>query len=291
MIAAMAAEDTGLPISAAAARTGIPADTLRVWQRRYGLGASRQSAGGHRRYTRGDLERLREVQKLMVQGVPIGEAARSVLRAASIDLPLPVAAIPQTRQLAAAAGDLDGPAVRTLLGDHIAEHGALPTWEELLRPVLTAIGERWSSLPHGIAVEHLLSRAAALAFGDAVSGLRGTDGRAPDVLLTCVPGELHDLPLVALEAGLAELGVCAALLPIRTTLAGITDEAVRFGALTVLYAHADVGRWMSAPHIWPPGAPLLVAGPGWDPERLPAGTGHVNDLAGALRAVRELAPG
>lgn len=280
-----AAEDAGLPISAAAARTGIPADTLRVWQRRYGLGASRQSAGGHRRYTRGDLERLREVQRLLDQGAPIGEAARSVLRAGSLDLPLPEGAISVARRVAAAAADLDGPAVRTLLRDQVTARGVMSTWEEVLRPVLAAIGERWSSLPHGVAVEHLLSRSASLTFEEAMFEMTGTDRSAPQVLLTCVPGERHDLPLVALGAGLAERGIPALLVPTRATIADITDEALRYSALTVLYSHDVDGRWVSAPRIWPTEAPLLTAGPGWDLGQLPAGADHTNDLVDAVRKI------
>lgn len=278
------AEDAGLPISVVAARTGIAVDTLRMWQRRYGLGASRQSSGGHRRYTRGDLERLREVLTLLEQGVSIGEAARGVLRASSLDLPLPAEATPLAHRVAAAAADLDGPAVRRLLRDHIADRGVLSTWEELLRPVLAAIGTRWSSLPHGVAVEHLLSRAAVITLSETMPGQLGAARDAPTVLLACVPRDHHDLPLVALAAGLAERGIAAALLTSRSTIAEITDEAIRY-PLTVLYAHDLQGAWISLPSIWPHRLPLLVAGPGWDPARLPAGVGHTNDLADAVRAV------
>ena len=59
----------------------------------------------------------------------------------------------------------------------------------------------------------------------------------------------------------------------------------------MLYAHTRDERWISMPGIWPPGAPLLAAGPGWDPERLPDTAGYTNDLAGALRAVQRLTPG
>lgn len=282
-----AAEDSGLPISAVAARTGISPDTLRVWQRRYGLGASRQSAGGHRRYTSGDLDRLRAVQKLLEQGASIGQAARSVLREASLDLPLPTVSLPAARRLAAAAADLDGPAVRTLLRDHIRAHGVLPTWEDMLRPVLAAIGERWSSLPHGIAVEHLLSRAASITFGETMSEFHAAQRSAPTVLLACVPGEEHDLPIVALGAALAERGVTATMLPVSSTIAEIADEAIRYPALTVLYAHDADGRWLAAPRIWPSGSALLVAGPGWDRARLPASIRYTNTLAESVRVATD----
>jgi hypothetical protein len=101
---------------------------------------------------------------------------------------------------------------------------------------------------------------------------------------------LHDLPLVALGAALAERGVTAELLPTSARIADLTDEAVRHRALIVLYAHAFDERWGSIPRIWPPEAPLLLAGPGWARARLPTFAGHTDDLADALRAVLERLP-
>src|SRR5689334_12883185 len=68
-----------LSISQVARRTGLTTTTLRVWQRRYGLGASATSAGGHRRYSPADLARLRAARELIEQGLPTAEAARIVL--------------------------------------------------------------------------------------------------------------------------------------------------------------------------------------------------------------------
>jgi hypothetical protein len=55
--------------------TGIRAETLRAWGRRYGLGASQKSASGHRIYTQTDLEHLQIIGRLVGQGFRIGEIA------------------------------------------------------------------------------------------------------------------------------------------------------------------------------------------------------------------------
>ena len=39
--------------------TGVPAATLRSWERRYGLPTTLRSLGGHRRYTFAALNQLR----------------------------------------------------------------------------------------------------------------------------------------------------------------------------------------------------------------------------------------
>lgn len=62
-------------IGTVARLTGLKADTLRVWERRYGLGASQKSASGRRQYTQGDLEHLQLVAALVGSGARIGEIA------------------------------------------------------------------------------------------------------------------------------------------------------------------------------------------------------------------------
>lgn len=64
-------------IGTVARLTGLKPDTLRVWERRYGLGASHKSATGRRQYTQADLEHLQLVAALVTDGARIGEIAAS----------------------------------------------------------------------------------------------------------------------------------------------------------------------------------------------------------------------
>ena len=64
-------------IGTVARLTGLKSDTLRVWERRYGLGASYKSATGRRQYTQSDLDHLQLVSALVKQGIRIGEIAAS----------------------------------------------------------------------------------------------------------------------------------------------------------------------------------------------------------------------
>ncbi|ACZ84604.1 MerR family transcriptional regulator [Streptosporangium roseum] len=79
-----AEEEPGYGIGAVARRLGVPAPTLRTWNLRYGIGPSRRSPGGHRRYDAGDLRRLEEMNRLIRAGMPAADAAREVLRAAVV---------------------------------------------------------------------------------------------------------------------------------------------------------------------------------------------------------------
>ena len=64
-------------IGTVARLTGLKPDTLRVWERRYGLGASYKSASGRRQYTQADLEHLQLISALVNDGARIGEVASS----------------------------------------------------------------------------------------------------------------------------------------------------------------------------------------------------------------------
>ena len=62
-------------IGTVARLTGLKPDTLRVWERRYGLRPSHRSTTGRRQYTQADLEHLQLLATLVNTGVRIGEVA------------------------------------------------------------------------------------------------------------------------------------------------------------------------------------------------------------------------
>ncbi|MEJ2513980.1 MAG: MerR family transcriptional regulator [Gammaproteobacteria bacterium] len=64
------------PIRVVSRLTGINPVTIRAWERRYGLVCPQRTPGGHRLYSRADLDRLRSASRLISQGVPISQAAR-----------------------------------------------------------------------------------------------------------------------------------------------------------------------------------------------------------------------
>jgi methanogenic corrinoid protein MtbC1 len=54
--------------------TGIAADTLRAWERRYGLPMPQRSAGGHRLYSQRDIETIKWLMKRQMDGLSISRA-------------------------------------------------------------------------------------------------------------------------------------------------------------------------------------------------------------------------
>jgi MerR family transcriptional regulator, light-induced transcriptional regulator len=57
-----------------AERTGISAGTLRMWENRHGFPAPSRLPGGHRRYSAGDAEQVREVLRLRDEGMSLPAA-------------------------------------------------------------------------------------------------------------------------------------------------------------------------------------------------------------------------
>jgi MerR family transcriptional regulator, light-induced transcriptional regulator len=60
---------------AVARMVAMPVTTLRVWERRYGLGKAQRSAGGHRLYEAADVERLALIKRLTQRGHAVGALA------------------------------------------------------------------------------------------------------------------------------------------------------------------------------------------------------------------------
>lgn len=186
---------------------------------------------------------------------------------------------PAARGLARAALSLDADGCRRLLQAAIARDGVETAWEELARPVLVAIGERWESTGSGVDVEHLLTEVV-------LSSLRcappGTGPRsASSVLLACAEHEDHSLPLHVLAAVLGERGVTVRLLGARVPRRALADAVRRSGPAAVLvYATMppeDSGGLSELPRLRP--APrLFVGGSGWSGVALPGGTRRLLSL-------------
>jgi len=64
-----------LNIAALTRRTGVPPDTIRKWEQRYGVLQPERTSGGQRRYTELDVARVEWLKARLDEGFRIGEAA------------------------------------------------------------------------------------------------------------------------------------------------------------------------------------------------------------------------
>ncbi|MDQ7803065.1 MerR family transcriptional regulator [Amycolatopsis sp. A133] len=228
---------------AVARMLGLPASTLRAWHRRYDLPLSAPQTGSHRRYGRTDVDALLRMQHLIEQGLgPAAAAARAFRPGGRTDVGTLLTAVRRLKLDTAAA----------LLDAHLAGRGVPATWDELCRPALGALcgpdADRCIDLVHGL----------AWAIAAALHRIPAPTGAGPPVLLACVDGERHTLPLEALRAALAEQGRAALFLG-----ASIPESALRHAVDRV--RPAAVVLWSSHPVTPPSGLPvarIVLAGPG-----------------------------
>jgi len=62
------------PIGTVSEQTGVHSVTLRAWERRYGLLRPSRTPKGHRLYSQQDINRVKQVLRLLEQGVSVGRA-------------------------------------------------------------------------------------------------------------------------------------------------------------------------------------------------------------------------
>lgn len=301
----------GYGIGALARRLGVAPATLRDWERRYGIGPGGRSAGGHRRYRPADIARIEHMRRLVLDGMPPGEAARAALASESAlaaepaaqlpraapdlaawgaggrSLPLP-GRPPQARGLARASLALDGPAIAGMLDRALDSDGVVGTWERLAMPVLNAVGERSAADGSCIEVEHLLS-SQLLAALSARMGRLAEPLNLRTVLLACADDEEHSLPLYALGAALAERGVRTTMLGARVPPPALASAISRIGPAAAFIwsqtaASGDPAKLANIARQRPP-LRLFTVGPGW--RGTPPGGRAVSNLPEAVQQACE----
>ncbi|WP_177320446.1 MerR family transcriptional regulator [Lentzea waywayandensis] len=290
-----------LSVAAVARRLGVAPATLRTWDRRYGLGPTGHTVGRHRKYGPPDVARLELMQRALLRGASSAEAARFALDSKSSmthgvvpvapsggrGLKLPGASR-LARGLGRAAVAMDSIAVQEMLADSLASDGVITTWNEVVRPVLTAVAARWQLSGAGVEVEHLLNECVLAAFVRATPLVTAGRNHRP-VLLACMPEERHNLPLYPLAAELAHRGVVVrqlgAALPMDALAAAVRRTAP---SAVVLWAqlprYADPGVITALPRTRQQ-VRLFVGGPGWRRGVVTAPAERVEDLAAAADAV------
>ncbi len=197
-------------------------------------------------------------------------------------------ASPAARGLARAVLALDEKWISEVILATLARDGSVRTWGELILPVLSGLGTRYEQTGTCIEAEHLLSMAIIAAFSRRAADLPGkVEHRA--VLLASAQGEQHSLPLYALAAALAERGIDSRMLGSDLPYPALAAAVRRTGPGVVFLWSQVPGTGDPAvlPDLSPrrPGARLLLGGPGWDRDRMPASARLVSTLPEAVSEV------
>lgn len=271
-----------LSIGALSRATGIPVETLRTWEARYGFPVPERKPSGHRVYPLASVPRLRRVSEALARGHRAGDVVAA--SEASLDRLLsstaPAAAAPAASGLATVSGPLDPGLMlqvvrqfdaerltRLLLGE-AARLGPLEFLETQVAPAVREVGAAWERGEIDISHEHFFSEKV----GDLLRSLRlPLEERAegPLVVLATLPGEQHGLGLQMAGLTLSAAG-CRVLplgteVPLDEVVSLARDLSARAVALSVSLAHrgaATDGQVRRLRERLPRKAALLVGGQG-----------------------------
>jgi DNA-binding transcriptional MerR regulator len=235
--------------------TGIAADTLRAWERRYGLPMPQRSAGGHRLYSQRDIEIIKWLLKRQAEGLSISRAVdlwNEQLASGSDPLAAPVspAVLPASsanleslrRDWLAACFKYDTVAAEQILNQAFAVHSVEITCIEVMMRGLQEVGELWHKGRATVQQEHFASEIATRRL-EALISASPPPTRGETVLVACPPEEWHTFPSLLITLFLRRRGwnvvFLGAVVPterMEETIRSVAPKLVVLSAQTLMTA-------------------------------------------------------
>lgn len=292
----------GLSIGALERDLGIPKDTVRMWERRYGFPKPVRDNHGERIYPSDQVARLRTIRRLMDRGHRPGqlmtmapEALTGLLQgegSPSHNLPgeLPCGATDQLAALLALVRRHDVEGVRVQFDQALLRDGLERFVTRTIAPLCAMVGEAWVQGRLEIFEEHLFFEQVQSVLRTALATLPRAQGR-PRVLMTTFPGEHHQLGLLMAQALLSLEGAHCISLGTQTPVVDIaaaatandTDVvALSFSGFYPVNLALDGLKQLLA--AVPPGTEIWTGGNTWRRTRRPL------DGITLLRALEDIGP-
>ena len=211
------------PLRVVVHRTGLSADLLRAWERRYGAVTPTRTAGGQRLYSDRDIERLRLLHRATVGGRAISQVAALPLaelealvrddEAAQL-LPRPERDVAAAARAAAedfvgtclsAIDRMDAPALEGTLKRAALALSATQLIDTVVAPLLARIGDRWQAGALRPAHEHLASAVIHRILSWVIETFE-IPVAAPPIVVGTPAGQLHELGAMLAAATAAAEG-------------------------------------------------------------------------------------
>jgi len=230
--------------------TDIQADTLRAWERRYGVPSPQRSEGGHRLYSERDIETLRWLMQQQKEGLSISKAVDLLKELQTegkdpLTLPgeVPPAIVLETPDIAKlreewidAARNFDNARSDHIMSIAFANYPIKVVLAEVLQKGLVQIGDQWYRGKTTIQQEHFCSELAIRRLHALIAAAPAP--LQPDRILIALPaGEEHEvaplmLALLLRYAGwdVIYLGANVPTLQLETTLEQLKPRLVILSA-------------------------------------------------------------
>jgi DNA-binding transcriptional MerR regulator len=227
-------------------RADVNPETIRAWERRYGLLEPRRTRGGFRLYTDEDVRRVRAMRDHLGAGLAAAEAARLVVDtwspASQREAPVVVAGDlrTETSVLASALSRFDAAGANESLDRLLGTYSLDTVLDEVVVPYLSELGDRWERGEASVAEEHYASH---LLRGRLLGLARGWgQGGGPRAILACAPGEQHDLGLLCFALALRARGWRIDYLGADTPVGSIARLAHQIEPAAIVVAVEMEGR-------------------------------------------------
>ena len=227
-----------LPLRTVSRLTGLSADVVRAWEKRYGVVAPRRGPRGARLYSAAEIEHLRLLRRAVAAGRAIGDVAKlGDAELARLASQLEENGEPHTVEsgpielMLAALERFDAAALDRHLGDALLALGAREFIRHVAQPLLDEVGQRWSDGRLSIADEHLLSGLLRNLLAG-VMRMRGRR-RGATVLLATPAGERHEFGLLLAGMMVADADLTLCYLGTDVPAAEVTAAARRAEAAVV----------------------------------------------------------
>jgi DNA-binding transcriptional MerR regulator/methylmalonyl-CoA mutase cobalamin-binding subunit len=199
-------------IKAASQATGLSVETLRAWERRYGIVEPRRDESGRRVYLPEDVLRLRRLREATDRGHPIGRLATLSDEALSgLLAEAPAAIVARSApeafvvRMLEAARDYRAAECEQALVLAIALLDPRQLASEVLHPLLSEVGERWHRGEFAIAQERMISSAVRRHLGLVLDAIN-RNARREQIVFATLPGERHEIGLLMAAVACANHG-------------------------------------------------------------------------------------
>jgi len=233
------------PMRVVARLTGLTADTIRVWERRYEAVKPDRTMGNKRRYSDEQVRRLVLLRRATELGHSIGQVARlednelrrmigDMAPAASSQSSL-YGALVEDYLEAVLAFDVQG--AESILNRTAAIIPPMQLTFDVILPLMRRIGELWSRREITIAHEHIVSGQLRSLLGTLIRHTEPVAG-APRVIVGTPPGHLHEFGAIIGAFIAASRGLEPIYLGTNLPLEEIDDAATQAKADLVLMSIA-----------------------------------------------------
>lgn len=268
-------------------QTGVPAPTLRAWERRYGILTPRRAENDYRLYSERDIMLVLWLREQVEVGLTISQAiallrsAEPARRRSRRSRPLANAAEPENGTSAQPVASLalselrgallnaflalDEQAVNQIIAQAIAVYPVEDVCLSLIAEALREAGQRWATGQLSITCEHFAS-ATLRAQLESLFRSAPCPAEGPLTIVGCAPGDLHELGSLTLALLLRRGGVRVVYLgqsveseDLLATVANVRPVCVALSASLLSSAQSLVELGAQLAHARKP-APLFFFG-------------------------------